>query len=133
MELDTSLRRRSSLGKPRLPKAYGFGLVTAVLFIGAWAGQFFTQLVVVENEAIQHGVQFLWADFLAQFFASTFENWQSEFLQLIWQAAGLGILLFWGSSQSRETDERIEAKLDRLLQNENIDPDQISREANESV
>lgn len=25
----------------------------------------------------------------------TFENWQSEFLQLLWQVAGLAILLHW--------------------------------------
>lgn len=62
-------------------------------------------------------------DFLPQFFASTFENWQSEFLQLIWQAAGLALFYYWGSSQSRESDERIEAKLDALLRERNLDPE----------
>jgi hypothetical protein len=31
----------------------------------------------------------------------TLENWQSEFLQLIWQVAGLAILLHVGSPQSK--------------------------------
>ena len=48
-----------------------------------------------------------WSAFLDQFGASTLENWQSEFLQLCWQAAGLALLLFRGSSQSKESDERV--------------------------
>ena len=78
-------------------------------------------MVVERNEASQHGQEFEWDDFLAQFTASTLENWQSEFLQLIWQAAGLALLLFWGSSQSKESDERIEAKIDALLEERGID------------
>lgn len=45
----------------------------------------------------------------------TFENWQSEFLQLIWQVAGLAFLYYAGSPQSRGDDERLEEKLDILL------------------
>ena len=45
------------------------------------------------NQAEQHGQSFEWAQFFPQFFASTFENWQSEFLQLVWQAAGLALAL----------------------------------------
>jgi hypothetical protein len=70
---------------------------------------------------------------LPQFLSSTFENWQSEFLQLVWQAMGLAILFYWGSSQSKESDERIEAKLDRLLEERGIDPDEVSREVNGSL
>ena len=36
----------------------------------------------------------------------TFENWQSEFLQLIWQVAGLTYLWYIGSPQSKEEEER---------------------------
>ena len=62
----------------------------------------------------EHPVQsFQWGDFWPQFFSSTLENWQSEFLQLVWQAIGLSLLFLWGSSQSKESDERMEAKLDR--------------------
>jgi hypothetical protein len=120
-------------GKPSFTKAYSFGIVTAGLFLLSWTGQFFTQLVVVRNESAEHGQPFEWADFMAQFFASTFENWQSEFLQLVWQAAGLTLLLFWGSSQSKESDERIEVKIDRLLLEQGIDPSSISAEVNRSV
>ena len=51
----------------------------------SWIGQFLFQMVVVRNEAEQHGQPFTWSDFLPQFFSSlTLENWQSEFLQLVW-------------------------------------------------
>jgi hypothetical protein len=45
----------------------------------------------------------------------TLENWQSEFLQLLWQLGGLAFFLFLGPPQSREGDERKEAKLDAIL------------------
>ncbi len=120
-------------GKPAFAKAYSFGLVTATFFLFAWIGQFLTQMAVERNEAHQHGQAFHWADFWPQFLASTFENWQSEFLQLVWQAMGLAILLFWGSSQSKESDERLEAKIDALLQERGIDHLAINREVNGSL
>ena len=94
-------------GKPPFAKAYAFGLVT-----------------------LGSSCSFHWADSWPQFWASTFENWQSEFLQLIWQAAGLALLLFWGSSQSKESDERVEAKLDALLEERGIDHRAINRDVN---
>jgi hypothetical protein len=44
----------------------------------------------------------------------TLENWQSEFLQLIWQVAGLSFPLHVGSPQSKEGDDRKEEKLDAI-------------------
>ena len=123
----------NDIGKPRFTKAYSFAVVTGLFFLLSWFGQFVAQLIVEQNEAEQHGTSFEWAEFWPQFFASTFENWQSEFLQLIWQAVGLALLFFWGSSQSRESDERIEAKLDRLLEEQGIDPREVSRRVNESL
>ncbi|MFL6177293.1 MAG: DUF6766 family protein [Ornithinibacter sp.] len=132
-KVERMLSDNGSKGKPRFPKAYGFGIVTLGLFVLSWTGQFFMQLAVVRNESSQHGQPFEWPDFLAQFFSSTFENWQSEFLQLVWQAAGLTLLLFWGSSQSKESDERIEVKIDRLLEEQGIDPASISARVNRTV
>jgi hypothetical protein len=44
------------------------------------------------------------------------ENWQSEFLQLMWQIGGLSFLLYVGSPQSKESEQRLERKLDAILQ-----------------
>ena len=46
----------------------------------------------------------------------TMENWQSEFLQLMWQVVGLSLLWYVGSSQSKESDDRLEEKIDLLIQ-----------------
>jgi len=129
---DTNLHN-NDLGKPGFSKAYSFAIITGLFFLLSWTGQFIAQMFEVRNEAQQHGESFTWSDFWPNFFTSTFENWQSEFLQLVWQAVGLALLLFWGSSQSKESDERIEAKLDRLLEEQGINPDEISEGVNSSL
>jgi len=123
----------NDLDKPGFSKAYSFAIVTGLFFLLSWAGQFLAQMVTERNEAEQHGQSFEWSQFFPQFFASTFENWQSEFLQLVWQAAGLALLFYWGSSQSKESDERIEAKLDRLLEERGVDPDEVTRQVSKSL
>jgi hypothetical protein len=50
-----------------------------------------------------------------EFVNAVMENLQSEAFQLVWQVLGLGLLLAVGSPQSRETDDRMERKLDLLL------------------
>jgi ferric iron reductase protein FhuF len=55
-------------------------------------------------------------DYFNETFRDTMENWQSEFLQLMWQVAGLSILWYIGSSQSKEGDDRLEEKIDLLIQ-----------------
>jgi hypothetical protein len=67
-------------------RRWGGVVIITVLFLGSWVGQFFTQILAMQNEAMTHGEVLRWSDFWPQFFASTFENWQSEFLQLAVQA-----------------------------------------------
>ncbi len=111
--------------KPRFSVAYRFGIVTCLLFLLSWVGQFVFQAIEVAGQAEQHGQPFSWGDFWPQFLSATFENWQSEFLQLVWQAAGLALFYYWGSSQSRESDDRVEAKIDALLTDRGIDPSAV--------
>lgn len=108
--------------RPRFFTAYSFGIVTGGLFLLSWVGQLVFQMIEVRNDAAAHGDAFDLAQFWPAFFSSTFENWQSEFLQLVWQAAGLALFFFWGSSQSKEGNERLESKVDRLLMEQGIDP-----------
>ena len=53
--------------------------------------------------------------YLNETLRDTMENWQSEFLQLMWQVVGISILWFVGSSQSKESDDRLEEKIDLLI------------------
>jgi len=69
--------------------------------------------------------EILIADYLVEMARDTLENWQSEFLQLLWQVGGLALFLYVGSPQSKEGDERHEAKLDAILRR--LDPDGADR------
>ena len=121
--------------RPKFFTAYSFAIVTSGLFLLSLVAQFAFQLIEFRNDAATHGEAFAWSAYLPDFLASTFENWQSEFLQLVWQAAGLAMFFFWGSSQSREGNDRVEAKIDALLKEQGIDPEQFEyqeqREAEE--
>jgi hypothetical protein len=58
--------------------------------------------------------------YVIEMLRDTFENWQSEFLQLLWQVVGLTLLLYVGSPQSKDSEDRSEAKLDAILRS--VDP-----------
>jgi len=99
---------------------WGAAYLLGVLFLGSWAGQLITQLSEVTADQHEHGQPFLWAEFWPQFLRSTFENWQSEFLQLLVQAVlllGPLCYLTWQADQNADKQdvERLERKLDALL------------------
>jgi hypothetical protein len=106
-------------------KRYGFAWVTGgfflISFLGHWVFGWFTY--VSEQQAHQQPVQF--SEYLVQMMRDTLENWQSEFLQLLWQIVGLALLLYVGSPQSKEGNDRMEAKIDALLRK--VDPGNADR------
>jgi hypothetical protein len=77
------------------------------------------------NEQIAHGQAVNISDYTIEMMRDTFENWQSEFLQLIWQVAGLSFLYYIGSTQSREGEDRKEEKLDYIIRQ--LDPDNANK------
>lgn len=98
-----------------LSKKYGFLWVTLILFLGSLIGHwaFAWSAYKAEQEAHNEAVEM--REYVIETARDTLENWQSEFLQLIWQVAGLAFLLYIGSPQSKEGDDRKEEKLDRIL------------------
>jgi hypothetical protein len=68
------------------------------------------------QEQAEHDHPLNFNDYLNETMRDTMENWQSEFLQLMWQVVGLSILWFIGSSQSKESDDRLEEKIDLIIQ-----------------
>lgn len=70
--------------KPPWWVSYSFVLVTGLLFLLSWYGQLYFQAEAFIAEAEQHGEHVGFSDYLPHFLASTFENWQSEFLQAAW-------------------------------------------------
>lgn len=101
-------------------KRYAYGWVTLgfflISFVGHWLFAWFSY--VDEQQERAQPIQV--SEYVVQTTRDTFENWQSEFLQLIWQVGGLALLLYVGSPQSREGSERVEAKIDAILRR--LDP-----------
>ena len=95
-------------------RRWGAVYILLLLFAGSWAGQFVTQLAAFTSTQQQHGQPFQWNEYLHEFFAGTFENWQSEWLQLIFQAILLLGAKHWLFKVDAEDIERIEAKVDDI-------------------
>ena len=70
-------------------KKWGAAYLLLGLFLASWIGQFVAMLIEVGNEARAHGEQFAMSEFWPTFWSATFENWQSEWLQLFVQAVVL--------------------------------------------
>lgn len=99
---------------------YGFLWVTLGLFIFSLAGHWLFAWFAFVDEQKTQGLPIDTATYVMQTMRDMFENWQSEFLQLLWQVGGLAFLLFVASPQSKEGDERKEEKIDAILRK--IDP-----------
>lgn len=96
-------------------RRYAYGWITLLLFLGSFALHWIFGWYAFVEEAAQHGQSAEVSSYLTEMGRDTFENWQSEFLQLIWQVVGLAYLLYVGSPASKENDDRLEAKVDALL------------------
>jgi hypothetical protein len=96
-------------------KKYAYAWITIAFFlvsiIAHWAFGWFAFV----NEAADHGQAPQVSAYLVEMGRDTFENWQSEFLQLLWQVVGLAYFLYVGSPSSKENDDRLEAKIDALI------------------
>ena len=78
-------------------RKWGVLLILLLFFVLSWGGQFATQLQVEKEQSAMHGQEFMMEEFWPEFWASTFENWQSEWLQLFTQAllvSGMSAYIF---------------------------------------
>jgi len=100
----------------------GFFLISLILhWVFGWEA--------FKNEQHSHLQPVVVSEYISEMMRDTMENWQSEFLQLIWQVAGLAFLFYVGSPQSKEGDERKEEKLDYLIKK--LDPENYTKLMNE--
>lgn len=101
-------RVTNSPGSPRPGhlRRWGAAYLLVVLFAASWLGQLLAQLPAIADPA-EHG----WAEF----WAATFENWQSEFLQLTVQAVVVVALARRFFAVSVDDHDRLEGKVDELL------------------
>jgi hypothetical protein len=89
--------------------------VTLILFLGSMLGHWTFAWPAFVDEQMQNGAPPEVRAFVFQMLRDTFENWQSEFLQLIWQVGGLAWLYHIGSPSSKEGNDRMEEKIDLIL------------------
>jgi hypothetical protein len=96
---------------------YNLSIVLLACFIVSWALQAWTGWVKFAAEQHQHhqGPSVCGHDgYIWEFAAATFENWQSEFLQLLCMVVLTAFLIHRGSAESKDSNDRLEAKVDAL-------------------
>ena len=101
-------------------KKKGYLWATLAFFLFSIAIHWIFGWEAFKNEQEAHSQPIVFNEYVVEMIRDTAENWQSEFLQLIWQVAGLAFLLYIGSPQSKEGDDRKEEKLDYLIKT--LDP-----------
>jgi hypothetical protein len=103
------------------------GIFFLSLFLLSWIAQLAVQWFEYVDEGQAHGnrAEFWSTEFWVVFWQATLENWQSEFLQLSAFVIAAAYLVYKGSSESGDGDERMEAKLDALLRERGVDPEAI--------
>jgi hypothetical protein len=112
---------QGSLAKPngRWVHDHLLSLTLLAFFVVSWIGQLYFQYQHELDEALQHGgEQFsvFSAQFTNSFWASTLENWQSEFLQLLSFVVLTTYLIHRHSHESRDSNDEMAADI-RAIKN----------------
>jgi hypothetical protein len=101
----------------RLWSNYNLSIVLALLFLASWLLQTWTGWMHFRAEQFEHGQTadiFGQSGYVWQWAAATFENWQSEFLQLLTFVVLTSFLIHRGSHESKDTDDEMMALLKRI-------------------
>ena len=113
-------------------KRYASAWITLGFFLVSFGLHWLFGWYAYVEEATEHHQVAQFSAYLTEMGRDTFENWQSEFLQLLWQVVGLAYFLYVGSPSSKENDDRVEAKIDALLRmNGGEDAEQLISELDE--
>ena len=97
-------------------RKYAYAWLTLGFFAISFALHWYFGWLAFVDDARSHGEAAQFSSYLTVAARDTFENWQSEFLQLLWQVVGLAYFLYVGSPSSKENDDRTEAKIDALME-----------------
>jgi hypothetical protein len=121
--------RSHSMSRRAMRFKWGYLWVTSALFLISLTGHWIFAWYDYVHEAKAHAEAIQVSDYLVETGKAMLENWQSEFLQLVWQVGGLMFLYAVGSPQSKEGEERGEAKLDWIMKR--LDREQADRRIEE--
>jgi uncharacterized membrane protein YhaH (DUF805 family) len=98
----------------RLWRDYNLSVVLGLLFVVTWIGQLITEWFTFASEQQEHNQPLQIGQFLWEFWQSTLENWQSEFLQLFSFVVLATLFIHKGSAESKDSDEQMQKSLDRI-------------------
>lgn len=86
-------------------KSYGLSIMLILLFLISWFAQGFFQWQEYTSVQKLHNSDIKMEDYVSEFMNATFENWQSEFLQLFTFVILSTYLIHKNSPQSRDSDD----------------------------
>lgn len=105
---------RQASGLRKAWNHFGLSIAFSVLFLISWVAQAVAEWSLFVEEQTAHGRPADFSDFIVAFGQSTFENWQSEFLQLFSFVVLSAILIHRGSAESKDTEDEILAAVQRI-------------------
>ena len=95
-------------------KNYSLSIALLLLFLFSWGGQLYFQWQEYQGEQKTHNQAVTIEEFLPSFWQATFENWQSEFLQLLTFVSLTAFLIHKGSPESKDSEEEMMALLEKI-------------------
>jgi hypothetical protein len=107
------------LVRVKLLRNYSLSIVLALLFLFSWLLQTTTGWVefVADQQAHGEAAQlFGESGYFWSWMQATFENWQSEFLQLFTMVVLVSFLIHKGSQESKDSDAEVRAMLEDVEQ-----------------
>jgi hypothetical protein len=107
-------KERRSAGLSRIWTNFGLSISFLALFLISWLAQAVAEWGTFVQQVRAHGEAPSVSDFFVQFGQSTFENWQSEFLQLFSFVVFSAVLIHHGSAESKDGEDRIEQAVKRI-------------------
>ena len=94
---------------------FGLSITFCTLFLVSWAAQGLAEWGTYRDEQQALGERATPSGYVVAFGQSTLENWQSEFLQLFSFVVLAALLIHRDSAESKDSDERIERKIDDIV------------------
>ena len=100
-------------GRCRIWANFGLSISFLALFLISWVAQAVAEWGTFVQEERAHGEAPSLSDYFVRFGQSTFENWQSEFLQLFSFVVFSAVLIHHGAG-SKDGEDRIEQAVRRI-------------------
>jgi hypothetical protein len=107
--------RRSSNIRNVWPN-FALGIVVCALFFLSWTAHGLAEWRKFVQDQNNHHEPARAGEFVIQFGEATLQNWQSEFLEAFGLIVLTSAYLHRGSAESRDSEDRIEAKIDKLVE-----------------